>query len=80
MILALYRTLLVRHFSLSGYWCFLIQLHVLAILPLGGWTIFFVVPIVFHVGHAAVAIKKIEKTPYLDTYAVKDLFEFAEEI
>ena len=56
MILALYRTLLVRHFSLSGHWCFLIQLHVLAILSFGGLIIFLLcVLIVFHVGHAAVA-------------------------
>ena len=54
MILAWYSTL-VRHFSLSGHWCFLIQLHVLAILSFGG--LFFIMRInyVFHVGHAAVA-------------------------
>ena len=38
---------------------------------------FFVMPIVFHVGHAAVAIKKIFTQC---KYAVKDSFEFAEEI
>ena len=40
MILAWYSTLLVRHFSLSGHWCFLIQLHVLAILSFGGLIVF----------------------------------------
>ena len=39
MILALHRTLLFRYFSLSGH-CFLIQLHVLAILSFGGLIIF----------------------------------------
>ena len=53
MILAWYSTLLVRRFSLLGRWCFLIQLHVLAILSFGG----LIMPInyTFHVGHAAVA-------------------------
>ena len=55
MILAWYSALLVRHFSLSGHWCFLIQLHVLAI-SFGGLIIFWLcVLIVFHVGHAVVA-------------------------
>ena len=40
VILAFYRILLVRHFSLSGHWCFLIQLHVLALLSFGGLIIF----------------------------------------
>ena len=56
MILAWYSTLLVRHFSLSGHWRFLIQLHVLAILSF--WAlIFFVMRInyLFHVGHETVA-------------------------
>ena len=30
--------------------------------------LFFFMHIVFHVGHAAAARKKIEKTPYLDTF------------
>ena len=60
MILALYRTLLVRHFSLSGHWCFLIQLHVLAILSFWGLIIFLLcVLVVFHVGHAAAAYFKV---------------------
>ena len=51
VILAWYKTLLVRHFSLIGHWCCLIQLHVLAILSF--WRFFFVMRInyVFHVGH-----------------------------
>ena len=40
VILAWYRALLVRHFLLSGHWCLLIQLHVLAILSFGGLIIF----------------------------------------
>ena len=36
VILALYKTLLNRHFSLNGDWCFLMQLHVLVILSLDG--------------------------------------------
>ena len=55
VILALYWTFLVRDFSLSGNWCFLIQLYVLAILSFEGLTIFLLcVLIVFHIGHAAV--------------------------
>ena len=56
VILAWYSALLVRHFSLNGHWCFLIQLHVLTILSFGGLIIFWLcVLIVFHVGHAVVA-------------------------
>ena len=40
VILAFHRILLVRHFSLSGHWCFLIQLHVFALLSFGGLIIF----------------------------------------
>ena len=36
VMLALYGTLSVRYFSLSWYWCFLTQLHVLAILSFRG--------------------------------------------
>ena len=55
MILALYRTLLFRYFSLSGHCCFLLQLHVLAILSFGGLIFFMRINYVFHAGHAAVA-------------------------
>ena len=41
VILALYRTILVRHFFLSGHWWFLKQLKVLAILSLGVLIIFY---------------------------------------
>ena len=53
VILAWYSTLLVRYFSLIGRWCFLIQLHVLAILSFGG--LIMRINYAFHVGHAAVA-------------------------
>ena len=57
MILGLYKILLVRHFSLSGHWCFLMRLHVLVILSFGGIDYLFVkrIDYVFHIGHAAVA-------------------------
>ena len=57
VIFALHRTVLVKHFSLSMYWCFLIQLYAIAILPFGWYVVFFVMRINynFHVGHTTVA-------------------------
>ena len=46
-ILALCKTLLVRHFSLSGHWCFLMQLHVHVILSFGGLIIFLLCALMF---------------------------------
>ena len=70
MILAWYRTLLVRHFSLSGHWYFLIQLHVFRNIIFWGIDYFFVMRVnyVFHVGHAAVA--------YFNVVFIEQLVQF----
>ena len=52
MILALLKTLLVRHFSLNGHWCFPMQLRILVSVD---YLFVMRINYVFHGGHAAIA-------------------------